>query len=134
MKIAVLCKLFFWPENIHAESYFRKMSLPNVTGTTFTPIDQRVALYHSIENGKFDWKCKLWTGIAQALFDWQPCNFCPHMRLLMPNNFATLTFDLWPLDCPPFWIKWITLKIDILLGFSRKVHETLYTWTLDLYR
>ena len=49
-------------------------------------------------------KIKLQTGIAQSLFDRQPCNFHPHMRLLMPHNFAIWTYDLWPLDFPPFWI------------------------------
>ena len=28
------------------------------------------------------------------------------MCALMPNNFYILNFDLWPLDRPPFWIKW----------------------------
>ena len=78
------------------------------------------------------WKCKLWTGIAQALFNSQPCNLRPHIRLLMPNNFVTLTFDLWPLDLPPFWIIWKPVKILLLLGFSSKVHRNFYTWTLDI--
>ena len=77
------------------------------------------------------WKLKLWTGVAQALFNSQPCNFCPHMRPTISYNFAALTYDLWPLDLPPFWIKWKTLKIYLLLGFSYKVHEMFYTWTLD---
>ena len=64
-----------------------------------------------------NWKCKLWTGVTHALFDLQPCNFDTRMRLLMPNNFYTLTFDLWPLDQPPFWIIWKTVKIPLLLGF-----------------
>ena len=80
------------------------------------------------------WKCKLWTGIAQAPFNSQLCNLRPIMRLLMTNNFAILTFDLWPLDLPPFWIIWKTVKIKVLLGFSCNVHGNFYTWTLDLYR
>ena len=64
-----------------------------------------------------NWKCKLWTGVTHALFDLQPCNFDTRMRLLMPNNFYILTFDLWPLDQPPFWIIWKTVKIPLLLGF-----------------
>ena len=39
-------------------------------------------------------KIKLQTCIAQALFDRQPCNLSPHMRLLMTNNFAIGTYDL----------------------------------------
>ena len=80
-----------------------------------------------------NWKCKLWTGIAQAPFDSQTCNLCPHMRLLMPYNFPIWIYDLWPLDLRPFWIIWKKVTIIVFLGFSLKVHETFYTWTGDLY-
>jgi len=71
-------------------------------------------------------KCELWTGIAHAVFTVHPSNLYTHMRLLMPNNFYALTFDLWPLDLPEFWIIWKTVKIYLLLGFFCYTHKTIF--------
>ena len=71
-------------------------------------------------------KCKLWTGVAHAVFEVQQWNLYTLMRLLMPNNFYALTFDLWPLLLPQFWIIWKTVKIYLLLGFSRNLHKTFF--------
>ena len=81
-----------------------------------------------------NWKCKLWSSITHALFKLLPWNFDTHMRLLMLNNFRSLTFDLWPLDQPPFWIIWKTVKIELVLGFLSNSNTNFYTWTLDLCR
>ena len=126
-----------WKLQFYANYYF----VPNTCTKFGTMVEGRgkwsITKAHSYwSNGgavALHWKSKLWTGIAQALFDRQPCNFRPHMRLLMPYNFAIWTSDLWPLDFPPFWIIWKPFKILLLLQFSRKVHKTFYTWTLDLY-
>ena len=61
-------------------------------------------------------KCKLWTGIAHAPLDVQTRNLYTRMRLLMPNNFDALTFDLWPSEIPIFSIIWKTVKNYLLLG------------------
>ena len=81
-----------------------------------------------------NWKCKLWPVATPALFKLLPWNFNTHMCLLMMNNFRTLTFDLWPLVQPPFWIIWKTVKIELVLGFLSNSNTNFYTWTLDLCR
>ena len=43
LKLHIYANYFFDPKT-YMQSYFRKQSLPNVTGTTLTPIGQRVAL------------------------------------------------------------------------------------------
>ena len=69
------------------------------------------------------WRCsnqlnaKLWTGITHALFDLQP--WMRRMRLLVPNNFRGLTFDLRPLDFSQFWI--IISNFDSYFWWNRAV-------------
>ena len=74
------------------------------------------------------WKCKLWAGIAHALFDLQLWNFYTHMRLLLLNNFVALTFRP-----PDIWIMWEPVQIYLVLGFLQNFLETFFIWTLDRY-
>ena len=99
-------------------------------------ISQKSLLFQIVKRWRYSTqlKIKLQICIAQALLDRQPCNFRTYMRLLIPYNFAIWTYDLWPLDLRPFWIVWKTVIIDVLVGFSCKVHGNFYTWTLDLCR
>ena len=126
MKIAVLCKLLFFHDTFMQS---------HILDEGACQISLKPLLLQIVKWWRYSTqlKIKLQTCIAQALFDRQPCNFCPHMRLLMTNNFAIGTYDLWPLELQQFSIIWKTVKSDLIVGFSHKVHETFYTWTLDLY-
>ena len=126
MKIAVLCKLLFSHD---------KCMQSQILDWGACQMSLKPLLLQTVKW----WRCstqlkiKLQTCIAQALFDRQPCNLRSHMRLLMTNNFAFGTYDLWPLELQQYSIIWKTVKSNIIVGFSHKVHETFYTWTLDLY-
>ena len=52
-----------------------------------------------------DWKCKLWTLVADEPYDRQRWHLYTLMRLLVPNNFRIQTFDLWCLDQLLFLIE-----------------------------
>ena len=70
-----------------------------------------------------NWKCKLWMLIAHEPFDRWRWYLYSLVRLLMPNNFCIMTFDLWPLDLPPFRIMWKTDTMLVLLEHLIKMHE-----------
>ena len=52
-----------------------------------------------------DWKCKLWTHVADEPYVRQRWHLYPLMRLLVPNNFRIQMFDLWCLDQLLFLIE-----------------------------
>ena len=81
-----------------------------------------------------NWKSWLWARVAHEPYGRQKWHLYTLMRLLMPNEFLILIFDLWPLAQPPFWILWKTLKIYLVPGSLSKMHENFYTWTLDRYK
>ena len=126
MKITVLCKLLFSHDTCMQS---------HILDRGACQISLKPLLLQIVKWWRYNTqlKIKFQTCIAQALFDRQPCNLCPHMRLLMTNNFAIGTYDLWPLELQQYSIIWKTVKCDIIVGFSHKVHETFYTWTLDRY-